>query len=92
MNDHNEYFKEEIMRFIPDISNNDIIFLLRITTNLDNSIENADNFRFCKLVQFNCLSDEYQKAVNKGCCGFFDEEYINPSNGNRFSIGFNFGH
>ena len=33
---------------------------------------------------------EYKRAQKKGCCGFFDEEYV--INNKTYLIGFNYGH
>jgi len=38
------------------------------------------------------MSKTYKFYYESGCCGFWDEIVQNPFTGNKFMIGFNYGH
>lgn len=48
-----------------------------------------DNYRFA-YINDKWAMKKYNIQVNKGCCGFFDEEVI--VSGKKAKIGCNFGH
>lgn len=52
----------------------------------------VDNFRVSKLNILGMPSDAYTRIRERGCCGSSDEKVKNPVTGNRFIIGFNYGH
>ena len=51
----------------------------------------VDNIRVSKLVT-ELLDEQYQAAIDRGCCGSTDRRITNPVTGNKFIIGCNFGH
>jgi hypothetical protein len=57
----------------------------------DQDLEYADNYRFAEVGDPN-EEEAYQQAVEKGCCGSFDDEIQYPVNGKRIAIGCNHGH
>ena len=51
---------------------------------------NSDNYRVARLGDKEQLK-QYGRQYNNGCCGFYDEVHTGPD-GNRYYIGFNYGH
>lgn len=54
-----------------------------------NSLEYADNFRAYRASDM-YLFEEYEKALERGCCGFFEDSTI--INGEKWVMGCNHGH
>lgn len=50
-------------------------------------LEYVDNYRIFPI----SMKEEYDKIRKRGCCGFFDANYI-TSNNNQYLIGCNYGH
>ncbi len=75
-----------------DLDVNDFIFICnrfsKVMSKGRNIYECMDNFRF----SINQLSQDYIDSQNEGCCGFFDEIFLNPLTKNKLFLGFNFGH
>ena len=82
-------YKHWIKAFIPNVNYDDLHFLSNKSSQIYKKLENADNFRVMRIGSDNI---HYLGAKSSGCCGFYDEEHINPKNGHRFMIGFNYGH
>lgn len=51
----------------------------------------VDNFRWCLANKFLEQSPSYKEAIEQGCCGS-REVMVNTASGNRYWIGFNYGH
>lgn len=51
-----------------------------------------DNFRACYIPPDGKASDDYNRRLGNGCCGFHDQVVINELTGNKYKIGFNYGH
>lgn len=51
---------------------------------------NSDNYRVARLGDKEQLK-QYGRQYNNGCCDFYDEVHTGPD-GNRYYIGFNYGH
>lgn len=79
-----------IVRFIPNIQFDDLVWLSNQTQRAcDSTKDNCiDNLRWSR----HPMSERYQQAVKKGCCGSLDEAITNPKTGNVFWIGLNYGH
>jgi hypothetical protein len=71
----------------------DFAFVCNKMGNLYQEIDDpcTDNPRVCKLVN-DKLTEDYVITRDSGCCGSIDMVVVNPKTGNKFSIGFNFGH
>lgn len=78
----------------PKVDNeHDLHFVCNQLSKLYKEIDDAcvDNIRISK-VTLDEIDSEYQDKYNAGCCGFADRNIVNPLTGNKFRIGFNFGH
>lgn len=53
--------------------------------------EFMDNFRVCR-ANDTTMSKRYSEIAGQGCCGSYDEPYVNPATGRRYWVGFNYGH
>lgn len=86
-------YGDHVKRYIPNISEHDLLFVCNKAGNLYRRFERAygctDNFR---VKRFNSINFKYDEALMRGCCGFDDVTYTNPHTGNSFVIGFNYGH
>jgi len=56
------------------------------------TLECRDNFRLCRVSISSKPTERYKESQKQGCCGFYDKIHINPRNGHRFMVGFNYGH
>ena len=88
-------YADDIKSFIPDIEEHDLCFIANKAAKLYKKIEPhgcVDNFRVSKISSDGSYSDKYKQAIANGCCGFADRRFKNELTGNKFIIGFNFGH
>lgn len=96
-NDYNlNIYESSIKYFIGEnINIHDLKYIAnkaaKIYNRLDNKYGCVDNFRV-SLVESNQVSNLYKEAEDRGCCGFFDEDFTNKLTNNTFRIGFNYGH
>lgn len=88
------YYGEDIKRFIPDISDDDLKWLANKSAQDYKSLQDncIDNYRVSRVVGDRGWSEEYEKVLSTGCCGFSDVLHTNQKTGNSFWIGFNYGH
>ena len=88
-------YSKTIKDFIPDIDEHDLCYMSNKAARLYRKCEShgcVDNFRISRIDAENKYSKLYEKAIEDGCCGSIDRQYKNEVTGNRFIIGFNFGH
>lgn len=88
-------YANRIGRWIPDLGEDDMKFLCNVSSNTYRSVKSdgcVDNYRISRVLENGETSKEYQEAKENGCCGFIDKVFTNPKTGNKFIIGFNFGH
>lgn len=84
-----------IRNWIPDINEDDEMFLCNASSNTYRSVKSAgcvDNYRVSRISETGDASQKYEEAKDNGCCGFIDKKVTNRKTGNEFIIGFNFGH
>ena len=97
-----DFTESTVRNWIPDINEEDFVFLENEVSKLFKEYVNdcIDNFRISRANSYRenfdedsaDISIEYKQAHENGCCGFSDDLYTNPITGNRFYIGCNYGH
>lgn len=80
--------------FQSDIPDDVFCFAIRLMNSKDHlgrdKFEYADNLRIAKITDSE-QTKQYQKAFNKGCCGYFDILYQREDL-ELYLVGFNYGH
>lgn len=86
-----DIYAERITRRISHITEQDLKWLCNTCASVYKAIDDGcvDNFRCCA---GNTMSEEYKEAQNNGCCGSWDEVFMNPMTKREFMVGFNYGH
>lgn len=94
MSFNRDMYGSTVRKWIPDISEDDLTFVCNKSSDVYKSVESAgcvDNYRVSRVIA-DMVSDDYQEAIDNGCCGFSDVTFTNHKTGHLFRIGFNFGH
>lgn len=92
INNNEELIKSSCQNIIDYVCKYNFANPAKIISNLEyifNSYEYSDNFRFAKADDKQAIL-LYKLLKNKGCCGFYDE--IIELEGEKYFIGFNYGH
>lgn len=88
-------YAQRVQDWIPDVNADDLLFLCNRSASIYQQIEAAgcvDNYRVSRVGFFNRVSSAYSRAKAGGCCGYTDVVLKNPVTGNKFAVGFNYGH
>lgn len=89
-------YSDIIENWIPNIGRHDLIFLCNRSSSLYTKKYKTDgcvdNYRVSIVGENDDVSERYKEAVDNGCCGSCDIIYTNKVTGNKFMIGFNYGH
>lgn len=77
------------MRSLEKLTDDEYKFIINKLNEVSKGYDFADNFRCGKIGKSSSMR-AYNREKESGCCGFFDDfvEY----NGNKYLIGFNYGH
>lgn len=90
-------YKKDVLSFIPDIGEDDLKWICNKASSIYKKLDQCgcvDNFRVSRVSLSNPYkpSDVYMRSRSNGCCGFYDQIFLNLKTGNLFFIGFNYGH
>ena len=91
---NNDLFAKEIKDWIEDVDDLELKFLCDECARIYDSIDDEciDNFRISRIDSEGMVSIRYLHAAAAGCCGAIYETVKNPVTGNKFFVGFNYGH